>query len=266
MMENDAFEDIAAPTEGGAPAPFLVDIDGYEGPIDVLLALARDQKVDLAHISILQLADQYLAFVAEARRTNLELAADYLVMAAWLAYLKSRLLLPDMGGEDEPSGEEMAAALAFQLRRLEAMRNAGARLMARGRLGHDFFARGDPEAFAQVTTTVFEVSLYDLLKAYGEQSRRGQSQTLTIGPTDYYSVDDALVRFRHLLGSATDWESLWRYLPDTLGGSVVARSAVASTFAASLELAHEGLLTLRQSGTCGPIYLRACNRGDGGRS
>ena len=265
-MESDAFEDIAAPTEGEVSATFVVDIDGYEGPIDVLLALARDQKVDLARVSILQLADQYLAFVAEARRTNLELAADYLVMAAWLAYLKSRLLLPDLGGEEEPSGEEMAAALAFQLRRLEAMRDAGARLMARGRLGHDFFARGAPEAFARVTTTVFEVSLYDLLKAYGEQRRRGQSQTLTIDPTDYHSVEDAMRRFRLLLGSAAEWESLWRFLPDTLGGGTVARSALASTFAASLELAREGALTLRQSGAYGPIYLPARTRDDGGRS
>ena len=266
MTEDDGFEDFAAPGEGRAAAPFVVDIDGYEGPIDVLLALARDQKVDLARVSILQLADQYLAFVAEARRTNLELAADYLVMAAWLAYLKSRLLLPDLGGEDEPSGEEMAATLAFQLRRLEAMRDAGARLMARGRLGHDFFARGAPEAFARVTTTVFEVSLYDLLKAYGEQRRRGKSRTLTIDPTDYHSVEDALKRFRRLLGSAAEWESLWLFLPDTLGGGAVARSALASTFAASLELAREGALSLRQSGTYGPIYLRARKRDDGGRS
>ena len=242
MTLDDGFEDIAARTEGGTRVPFVVDIDGYEGPIDVLLALARDQKIDLARVSILQLADQYLAFVAEARRTDLELAADYLVMAAWLAYLKSRLLLPELSGEDEPSGEEMAAALGFQLRRLEAMRDAGARLMARGRLGHDFFARGAPEAFVQVTRTVFEVSLYDLLKTYGEQRRRGQSQTLIIGPTDFHSVDDALIRFRRLLGSAPDWENLWRYLPDTLGGGVRARSALASTFAASLELAREGAL------------------------
>ncbi|MDP6786745.1 MAG: ScpA family protein [Rhodospirillales bacterium] len=266
MTEYDEFEDIAAPREGGAPAPFVVDIDGYEGPIDVLLALARDQKVDLARVSILQLADQYLAFVTEARRTNLELAADYLVMAAWLAYLKSRLLLPELGDEDEPSGEEMAAALAFQLRRLEAMRDAGARLMARGHLGHDFFARGAPEAFARVTTTIFEVSLYELLKAYGDQRRRSQSQTLTIAPTEYHSVEDALGRFRRLLGSAADWESLWRFLPDAAGDGVLARSAVAATFAASLELAREGELTMRQSGTFGPIYLRARKRGDGGQS
>ena len=269
MAEDDAFEDIAAPAEGGAPAPFVVDIDGYEGPIDVLLALARDQRVDLARVSILQLADQYLAFVAEARRTSLELAADYLVMAAWLAYLKSRLLLPDLGDEDEPSGEEMAAALAFQLRRLEAMRDAGARLMARGCLGRDFFARGAPEAFAATTRTVFEVSLYDLLKAYGEQRRRAQSRTLTIDPTDYLSVEDALKRLRRLLSSAAEWENLWRFLPATLGGGVLARSALASTLAASLELAREGALTLRQSGAYGPIYLRARNRDrddGGGRS
>ena len=257
---TDDFEDVREAADGSSASRFVVDIDGYEGPIDVLLALARDQKVDLTQISILQLADQYLAFVIGARRANLELAADYLVMAAWLAYLKSRLLLPDLGGEGEPSAGEMAAALAFQLRRLEAMREAGARLMARNRLGRDVFARGAPEAFAPATTSILEASYYELLEAYGKIRRRTGKRTLRIDPTQFYSVEDALGRFRRLLGSTADWESLWRFLPETLGEGVLARSALASTFAASLELAREGRIRLRQSGAYGPIYLRASRR------
>lgn len=236
---------------------FVVDIDGYEGPIDVLLAMARQQKVDLAKLSILQLADQYLAFVAEARRVNLELAADYLVMAAWLAYLKSRLLLPDLESEEEPSGEAMAAALAFQLRRLEAMQQFGLRLMARPRLGSDFFARGMPERFARVTESIYDLSFVDVLKAYGDLRVRQRDNTLHIAPTRMHSVEEALTRFRSMLGSLPDWESLWRFLPADLGEGLKARSAIASTFAASLELVKEGRLRLRQNGVFGPIYLSA---------
>ncbi len=244
------------------PAPFVVDLDGYEGPIDVLLALARERKVDLIQISMVELADQYLAFIAEARRTDLELAADYLVMAAWLTYMKSRLLLPDIGGEDEPSGAEMAAALVFQLRRLEAMQESGARLMARRRLGVDFFARGAPEAFATNTETVFEITLFELLKSYADQRRRAPGETLRIEPEALYSVEEALKHLSGLLGGSADWESLWRFLPAGLGAGVVARSAFASTFAASLELAREGKLKLRQSDTYGPIYVRRTGGGE----
>ncbi len=248
-------EDSAPPSETGAA--FVVDIDGYEGPIDVLLTLARQQKVDLARLSILQLAEQYLAFVAEARRINLELAADYLVMAAWLAYLKSRLLLPDLDSEEEPSGEAMAAALAFQLRRLEAMQEAGLRLMARSRLGADFFSRGMPERFARVTESIYDLSFVDLLKAYGDLRVRQRDGTLHIAPTRMHSVEEALGRLRKMLGSMPDWENLWRFLPEELGDGLKARSAIASTFAASLELVKEGRLHLRQNGHFGPIYLRA---------
>ncbi len=259
MTDLDEFE-AEAPRQTEA-STFVVDIEGYEGPIDVLLALARDQKVDLAQISILQLADQYLAFVSHARSIDLELAADYLVMAAWLAYLKSRLLLPDLGGEDEPSGEEMAAALAFQLQRLEAIQDSGARLMARARLGREFFPRGEPEAFVTPATSVFEVTLYDLLKAYGDLKRLGDARTLRIEPWELYTVEDALKHLHRLLGGTSDWESLWHFLPPGLPrgqpGGLAARSAVASTFAATLELARAGKLRLRQSGPFGPIYLRA---------
>ncbi|MCH7831767.1 MAG: segregation/condensation protein A [Proteobacteria bacterium] len=261
MDDFDTFEDGADP--GGLPIgeSFVVDLDGFEGPIDVLLSLAREHKLDLTRISILALADQYLEFVAKVRRTNLELAADYLVMAAWLAYLKSRLLLPDLGGEDEPTGEEMAAALAFQLQRLEAMQNAGQRLMARSRLRQDFFPRGAPETFRALVNPILEVTLYDLLKAYGDQKRRGPGGPLHIEPFDIYTVEDALQRLHRLLGSTPDWESLWRFLPEGALEGLVARSAIASTFAASLELARAGKVKLRQHDAFGPIYLKPTHRG-----
>ena len=260
MDDFDSFEDGIRP--GGLPIgeSFVVDLDGFEGPIDVLLSLAREHKLDLTRISILALADQYLEFVTKVRRTNLELAADYLVMAAWLAYLKSRLLLPDLGGEDEPTGEEMAAALAFQLQRLEAMQNAGQRLMARSRLRHDFFPCGAPETFRALVNPILEVTLYDLLKAYGDQKRRGPGGPLHIEPFDIYTVEDALKRLHKLLGSTPDWESLWQFLPEGALEGLVARSAIASTFAASLELAREGKVKLRQHDAFGPIYLKSTHR------
>lgn len=254
---DDSFDEGPALARTDAAMRFVVDIDGFEGPIDVLLALARDQKVDLARISIVQLADQYLAFVTAARSASLELAADYLVMAAWLAYLKSRLLLPSAEEDDEPSAEEMAAALAMQLRRLEAMQESGARLMARGTLGEDFFARGAPEALSPARRNVIEVSLFELLKAYGDFRRRSQARVLYIEPAELHTVERALSRFRRLLGASTDWESLWRFLPDDLGAGIVAKSAIAATFAAGLELVREGRLSLRQDAAFGPIYLRA---------
>src|SRR5215470_4889411 len=202
--------DEAAPVSSGA---LVVDLDGYEGPIDVLLRLAREQKVDLTKISILQLADQYLAFISAARKLQLEIAADYLVMAAWLAYLKSRLLLPEPEPEDQPSGAELAAALAFQLQRLEAMQQAGVRLMARPQLGREIFGRGAPEGLRLVSRVLYDVSLYDLLKAYGEGRRRGSGAVLEIRATELYSMDDALERLGRLLGKMPDWRSLMSFLP-----------------------------------------------------
>jgi segregation and condensation protein A len=255
MAEIDSFE---TPELGGGPeSGLVVDLEGYEGPIDMLLALARQQKVDLLHISILQLADQYVAFIAKARRLRLEIAADYLVMAAWLAYLKSRLLLPEPEEDDEPSGPEMAEALAFQLRRLESMQQAGAKVMELPRLGRNVFPRGRPEGVTVTLIPVYDLSLYELLKAYGDQQKRVHVDSLEIAPTEVYSVDDALERLGRLIGNLPDWETLARFLPGDLKGGVVYRSAVASTFAATLELAKTGKLELRQSGTFGPIYLRS---------
>ena len=269
MDDTDTFEDGGDFTEAWPPGvplgAFVVDLDGYEGPIDVLLKLAREHKLDLTKISILALADQYLAFIAKVQRTNLELAADYLVMAAWLAYLKSRLLLPDLGEEDEPTGEEMAAALAFQLQRLEAMQNAGQKLMARSRLGQDFFTRGAPETFRALINPVLEVTLFDLLKAYGDQRRRIEGGTLHIEAFEIHTVEDALRRLKSLIGSTPDWQSLWRFLPEGVLEGLVQRSAIASTFAASLEMAREGKIKLRQSGPFGPIYLKPAGPGTKGK-
>lgn len=243
--------------EDSGVSPFVLDLDGYEGPIDVLLQLARDQKVDLIHISILALADQYLEFVAEARRRSLELAADYLVMAAWLAFLKSRLLLPDLSSEEEPSGEEMAAALQYQLQRLEAMQKAGQALMERDRLGQQFFARGNPERFKPREVEFLDATLYDLLKAYGDQKRRKDSQTpMHIEAFEIFTVEDALQRLRRLMGATPDWQDLWSFLPENLKGALLTRSAVASTFAASLEMAKEGRVAIRQTDNFGPIFLQ----------
>ena len=254
MTTDEPFEAIKPEPSA---AELVVDLEGYEGPIDMLLTLAREQKVDLTRISILQLADQYLAFIAAARRLRLELAADYLVMAAWLAYLKSRLLLPDPQPPDEPSGAELAAALTHQLQRLEAMQQAGARLMARPQLGRDVFARGAPEGLPRVLRPVWEATLYDLLKAYGEQRQRKDASVLHIEATELYSMDDALHRLERLVGRVPEWRTLMSFLPRGLRDGVVGRSAVAATFAASLELVRAGKLELRQDKTFGPIYLRS---------
>lgn len=256
MSSGTAFEEDGERAGEPREGELVLDIDGFEGPIDMLLALARDQKVDLTRISILQLADQYLAFVTEARRVRLELAADYLVMAAWLAYLKSRLLLPEPETE-EPSGEDMAAALTFQLQRLEAMQEAGARLMARPQLGRDLFPRGAPEGLNIHRKSVFDVTLYDLLKAYGEHKRRQDNSTLRLAPTELYSLDEALKRLGDLLGRLPDWTTLSSFLPAGLhGGQLLSRSALAAYFTASLELAKAGKIELRQDGAFTPLYLR----------
>ena len=242
-----------------ADSPGLVlDLDGYEGPIDLLLALAREQKVDLARISILQLADQYLAFIAEQRRLQLEIAADYLVMAAWLAYLKSRLLLPDPpDDENGPTATELAEALAHRLRLLEAMQRAGTALMARPLLGRDVFARGAPDGLATIDQPVFMLGLYDLLKAYADSHRRQHGQVLTILPSAYQSLNDAMEHLARFVGQVPDWRELLAFLPDELGGGKLRKSALAATFAATLELAKAGRLELRQDRAFGPLYLRS---------
>jgi segregation and condensation protein A len=240
-----------------AEQPLVVDLDVYEGPLDVLLALAREQKVDLTKISILKLADQYLAFISEARQLRLEIAADYLVMAAWLAYLKSRLLLPvEEQPEDGLTGEEMAEALTYRLRRLEAIREAGARLMALPRLGLDIWGRGDPEPIQIVKHPVYELTLFELLKAYGDQRRKAQAATYTLQQLELYSMEDALARIESMLGRGPDWQTLLSFLPRELRGSMLRRSAMATTLIIGLEKTRQGETELRQNFAFGPVYLR----------
>lgn len=257
---SSEFEEDNAPIGRDPSESLFLALDGYEGPIDLLLSLSRDQKVDLAKISIVALADQYLEFIARVRELRLEIAADYLVMAAWLAYLKSRLLLPaQVSDEDEESPEDLAARLAFQLRRLEAMQKASKELMALPRKGQDFFRRGDPDAIIVESKSTFDLSLYDLLKAYGNIRNKMTASTLRIMPTELYSMDDAIDRLRDMLGGGKvlSWSALESFLPEKLRGSLVYRSATAATFAASLELAREGVLEIRQNGIFAPIFFKS---------
>jgi segregation and condensation protein A len=235
-----------------------VNVGGFEGPLDLLLTLARTQKVDLAKISVLDLANQYLTFISEAKRLRLELAADYLVMAAWLAYLKSRLLLPPPHDDGGPSGEELAAHLAFQLERLEAMRRVAAQLMGRDQLGRDFFGRGMRETVTVKRQTEWTASLSDLLRGYARVKTRDEYRPLQVDRSAIYSMDQALERLKKLMGVAIDWGQLMSFLPEGWGlDPRKRRSAVASTFAASLELAKRGEVELRQAETFAPIFLRA---------
>lgn len=249
---------IAASTDATNPEALLVDVDGFEGPLDVLLTLARGQKVDLRRVSILQLAEQYLAFVSAARKLRIELAADYLVMAAWLAYLKSRLLLPPPDMEEGPSAEELAAQLAFQLERLEAMRTAAAQLMGRDQLGREMFARGEEEALNVTTDIEWTASLSDLLNAYSRIKTRDDYQPLHMKRAPVYSLDDAVKRLREMVGITVEWRVLATYIPsEWLSTPIRRKSALASHFAAMLELVKQGDAELRQDDTFGPIQLRA---------
>ena len=235
----------------------IVDVDGFEGPLDLLLTLSRTQKVDLMRISILELAQQYLDFVERAKALRIELAADYLVMAAWLAFLKSRLLLPTDPADEGPSGEEMAAHLAFQLERLQAMRNCAARLMARDQKGRDFFVRGIPENVETVRTVNYTANLLDLMQAYSRIRTRDEFRPFVMDRNDIFTMEEALERMRGLIGFAVDWVDISSYLPDGWGASPMRRrAATASTFAASLELAKAGKVELRQSETFAPLELR----------
>jgi segregation and condensation protein A len=243
----------------------IVDVDGFEGPLDLLLTLARTQKVDLRRISVLQMAEQYLRFVETAKRLRIELAADYLVMAAWLAYLKSRLLLPPDPTEEGPSAEDLAAHLAFQLERLQAMREAAAQLMARDRLGRDFFARGLPEDVTRLRRIEYSATLLDLMQAYARIRTRDEFRPYVMDREAVLTMEEALDRMRGLIGFAGGWTDLSSYLPDGWETDPARRrSATAATFAASLELAKQGQVELRQAETFAPIQLRRRSRPDGG--
>nr|WP_319389088.1 ScpA family protein [uncultured Cohaesibacter sp.] len=240
----------------GEPS-LIVDVEGFEGPLDFLLALARKQKLDLTKISILALAEQYLLFIERAHKLRLELAADYLVMAAWLAYLKSRLLIPEMPEEDEPSGEELAAMLAFRLRKLEAMRDAAAKLMERPSLGQDFFLRGQPEDMSLIRKPQFSASLYDLLTGYASLRQRQSVSLVHVRKRNVWSLPEARDVLMRLVGGVYDWTPVEQILRSYLKLTDVRTTALASSFAASLELVREGHLEIRQTEAFGTIYLRS---------
>ncbi|MER2508109.1 ScpA family protein [Amaricoccus sp.] len=255
-MPEDFF-DLADVAERRAAEALVVEVGGFEGPLDLLLTLARVQKVDLRRISILRLAEQYLGFVEAAKRLRIELAADYLVMAAWLAFLKSRLLLPPDPAEEGPSADDLAEHLAFQLRRLEAMREAAARLMARDQLGRDVFARGAGENVTRALRVTHTASLVDLMRAYARIKTRDDFQPLYLSRGPVYTMEQALERMRGLIGAATDWVTLSAWLPDDWAVEPKRRrSATAASFAAALELVKSGRLSLRQDTPFQPIYLR----------
>jgi segregation and condensation protein A len=243
--------------ERGVSEPaLLIDVAGFEGPLDLLLHLARNQKVDLARISILALAEQYLKFIDSARAVRLELAADYLVMAAWLAYLKSKLLIPKQPGDDGESGEEMAAVLQFRLKRLEAMRDAAARLVNRNRLGRDVFARGMPEMVIVEKRNEYSASLYDLLTAYAVQRQRQAITNVRIAKRGVWSLKEARDILTRLIGEFRDWTALDSFLMEYLASAEERSTAIASSFAATLELVREGMVEMRQQEAFAPLYLR----------
>lgn len=241
-----------------AAEALIVDVDGYEGPLDLLLTLSRTQKVDLRKISVLALAEQYLAFVQTAKVLRIELAADYLVMSAWLAFLKSRLLLPPDPTDEGPSGEELAAHLAFQLERLAAMRDCAARLMARDQKGRDFFVRGIPESVERVRKVRYTATLLDLMQGYARLRTRDDFRPYVMDRHNVMTLEQALDRMRGLIGYAGDWTDLSSYLPDGWETDPKRRrSATASHFAASLELVKSGAIQIRQTDTFAPIQIRA---------
>lgn len=243
--------------DADASDTLTIELDGWEGPLDLLLALARTQKVDLRQISILQLVEQYLEFVNAARALKLELAADYLVMAAWLAYLKSALLLP-RNPEETPSPEELALRLQLRLERLNAMREAGARLVARDRLGRDTFQRAAPEGLRVLRKARYDAEIYDLIAAYGRISARTRPVMHVVAQRDVMTLEEAIERVSELIGTRIEWSTIETFLPDGATGTY-RKSALASSFVAALELARQGKLELRQKSAFAPLYLKAAN-------
>jgi segregation and condensation protein A len=244
------------PVDRGSSEALVVDVAGFEGPLDLLLSLARTQKVDITRISILALAEQYLTYIEEIRRLRLELAADYLVMAAWLAYLKSRLLLPEAEGDDEPTGEELAEALAFRLRRLEAMREAAARLANRNRLGRDVFARGQPEPVQIHKHSEYSATLFDLLSAYAAQRQQRAISVVQVRKRVVWSLQEGREVLVRMIGRIAEWTPLSVFMSPYLVSPEMRATITASAFGASLELVREGKLDLRQTDTFAPLYIR----------
>jgi segregation and condensation protein A len=259
--EVSNWEEGGALLDADSGDQLVVDVEGFEGPLDLLLALARTQKVDLAKISVLALAQQYLDFISEARRLRLEIAADYLVMAAWLAFLKSKLLLPaEPSGEGEPTGAELAALLAFQLKRLHAMREVSAQLMTRKRLGRDVFGRGDPEPIRVTRQSVYDANVYDLLKAYSQQRQRTAVLSMQLKPRTVWSLNEAREELERLLGMNVDWAPLDRLIAEFLVEPELRKTALASSFTATLEMTREGALEIRQAKSFAPLFVRRRER------
>ena len=256
MARELAFETTTEAERGESEPAFLVDVDGFEGPLDLLLELARRQKVDLARISILALAEQYLEFIEAARRVRLELAADYLVMAAWLAYLKSRLLLPEPPKGEEPSAADLASALADRLRRLEAIRRAADALTERARLGRDMFLRGAGEGLETTSSTRFRANLFDLLSAYARQRQKGAISKVTLRQRSVWSLAEAREALERLAGAALEWTVLDDFLIQFCVDPTTARTVRASAFSASLEMVREGRFHMRQDRAFSPIWVR----------
>ena len=240
----------------------IVNLSGYEGPLDVLLIMAKSQKVDLMKISILQLTEQYLVFIAEVRKKNLELAADYLVMAAWLAYLKSNLLLPREETGEELTAEQMAERLKFQLKKLEAIRQVSEKLMNLPVLGTNFFNRGMPEGIRLIRTPEYYLSLYDLLKSYANQRYKSAYSSIVIERPAVYAMEEALVRLQRMVGTTFEWTKLENFLPPEFSRGKNARSGVAGTLAAAMELVKEGVLEVQQLAPFGPVFIKNKNNNE----
>ena len=253
---TEDFETALSPDLASDEQALIVDVEGFEGPLDLLLALARQQKVDLAKISILALANQYLSFIEEARKLRLELAADYLVMAAWLAYLKSRLLLPDTHAPEGQSAEDMATALALRLKRLEAIRGVAERLMDRAQLDRDVFRRGQPEPIAHIKRPQWTATLYDLLSAYAQQRQRSALSHVRLAKRTVWSLAEARETLERLIGQSPDWTRLDEYLISYVVEPSLAPTVFASSFASTLELVREGLMEVHQQGAFAPLYVR----------
>ncbi len=255
--QTQIWETYQTPDRGDAEQALVVDVDGFEGPLDLLLSLARSQKVDITRISILALAEQYLAYIEKIREMRLELAADYLVMAAWLAYLKSRLLLPEeKGDDDEPTGEELANALAFRLRRLEAMRDAASRLANSDRLDRDVFARGLPEPVVINKTSEYSATIYDLLSAYAAQRQHKSISIVQVKARKVWSLQEAREILTRLIGTIAEWTPIDAFLSSYLVTDDMRITIKASSFSASLELVKEGKIDLRQTEPFAPLYIR----------
>ena len=262
-MSAEGFDTTLTSDRADSEPAMIVDVEGFEGPLDLLLALARQQKVDLAKISILALADQYLIFVEEARKMRLELAADYLVMAAWLAYLKSRLLLPESAPGEGPSAEDMALALAYRLRRLEAFRDVATRLMGRPQLNRDVFARGAPEPIDEIKQPEWTATLYDLLSAYATQRAKSALSRVRFKKRTVWSLAEARAALERLIGMSTDWSRIDAFLISYVVEPALRATVMASSFASALELVREGIAEIHQKESFAPLYMRKRVGGNG---